>query len=65
MLRHNNTWYSVPDSQNVPAVWAMLKDKTKTANAANAAMLEWHAKQRKIAALLYPVINNERVQAHK
>jgi hypothetical protein len=62
MLRHNNVWYSVPDSQNVPAVWIMLKDGAKTANEA---MREWHAKQRKIAALLYPVINNERVPTHK
>ena len=45
----------VADTQNVPAVWIMLNDKTKTANMA---MAEWHAKQRKIAALLYPVVNN-------
>jgi len=56
MLLHNNTWYVVPDRQNIPAVWIMLKDSKKTANAA---MVEWHAKQRKIAALLYPVLNNE------
>jgi hypothetical protein len=56
MLRYKNTWYAVPDRQDIPAVWMVLKDDTKTSNSA---MVEWHAKQRKIAALLYPVINNE------
>ena len=55
MLKRQDRWYVVPDKQNVPAVWIMLNDKTKTANMA---MVEWHAKQRKIAALLYPVLNN-------
>lgn len=56
MLKHNNTWYIVDNKQNIPAVWAVLKNDTKTANEA---MREWHAKQRKIAALLYLVLNNE------
>jgi len=60
MLKLGNMWYEVPDRQNIPAVWIMLKDSKKTANAA---MVEWQAKQRKIAALLYPVLNNE--QQHR
>jgi len=59
MLRHGNTWYLVPDKQNIPAVWMMLKDSKKSANPA---MMEWQARQRKIAALLYPVLNNEQQQ---
>jgi len=62
MLKHGNTWYIVPDKQNIPAIWAVLKSDTKTANEA---MREWHTKQRKIAALLYPVLNNEQASAHK
>lgn len=56
MLKLGNTWYVVSDKQKIPAIWAVLKSDTKTANEA---MREWHAKQRKIAALLYPVLNNE------
>lgn len=56
MFKVGNTWHVVKNAADIPAAWIMVKE----GKTANAAMVEWNARQRKIARVLYPVIDNSK-----
>lgn len=57
MFRHKDQWFVVPsDTRQAQQVsWSMiLNGKTQ-----NEASKEWYAKERKIASLLYPLLDKQ------
>ena len=61
MFKVGNTWLVVKRPADIPAAWIMVKE----GKTANAAMVEWNARQRKIARVLYPDIDNTKKDALK